>query len=62
MCRMSRPVHLPDPGVRSEPGPAAGCDVCGALAAQRERARSVGDLSKVIDCNVEMRRHPHALK
>ncbi|MFJ9619870.1 hypothetical protein [Streptomyces noursei] len=37
----------------------AGCDVCGALAKQRAAARAAGDESKVIDCNIEMRRHPH---
>ncbi|MFE0188975.1 hypothetical protein [Streptomyces sp. NPDC058989] len=42
-----------------EPQPVAGCDVCAALAVQRTAARAVGDKSKMIDCNVEMRRHPH---
>ncbi|WP_340561806.1 hypothetical protein [Streptomyces sp. GSL17-111] len=42
------------------PAPASGCDVCGALASQREAARAVMDWSKVTDCNVEIRRHPHA--
>ncbi|MFE7317358.1 hypothetical protein ACFU7T_30295 [Streptomyces sp. NPDC057555] len=59
MTGMSDPVHLPDPGVVREPRPVAGCDVCAALARQRERARAAGNWSKVSDCNVEMRRHPH---
>ncbi|MFF0790210.1 hypothetical protein [Streptomyces spiralis] len=41
------------------PDPVAGCDVCGALAAEREEARQQGDLSKVSDVNVEIRKHPH---
>lgn len=42
-----------------EPEPVPGCDVCKALAAQREDARSKGDVSKAVDCNVEIRHHPH---
>ncbi|WP_078872206.1 hypothetical protein [Streptomyces sp. NRRL S-337] len=42
-----------------DPAPVAGCDVCGALARQRVAAYAVGDRSKVSDCNVEIRRHPH---
>ncbi|MGW7108977.1 hypothetical protein ACWGHU_22735 [Streptomyces xanthophaeus] len=37
-----------------------GCDVCGALVAQRADHYRLGDLSGVVDCNVEIRRHPHA--
>lgn len=59
MTGMSDPVHLPDPGVVSEPKPVGGCDVCRALAQQRERARAVRNWSGVSDCNVELRRHPH---
>ncbi|MEU9500209.1 hypothetical protein [Streptomyces sp. NPDC048196] len=42
-----------------DPEPVDGCDVCGALARQRVAAYAVGDRSKVSDCNVEIRRHPH---
>lgn len=35
------------------------CDVCGALIEQREQARGRADMSRVSDCNVEIRRHPH---
>ncbi|MEV0370500.1 hypothetical protein AB0I10_11820 [Streptomyces sp. NPDC050636] len=62
MPRSCRPVQLKDP-VRvpePEPEPVAGCDVCLALAGQRAGARAVGDLSKVIDCNIEIGCHPHA--
>ncbi|MFE7314605.1 MULTISPECIES: hypothetical protein [unclassified Streptomyces] len=52
-------MHLPDPGAKPEAQPVAGCDVCGALERQRAQARATGDRSKVTDCNVEMRRHPH---
>ncbi|WEB42840.1 hypothetical protein MOV08_28705 [Streptomyces yunnanensis] len=62
MPRMCRPVHLPDPKPVPEPEPVTGCDVCGALVQQRAQARAVGDRSKVIDCNVELRRHPHRRK
>ncbi len=59
MPRNCRPVHLMDPVPMTEPEPIAECDVCTALAGQREGAWAVGDLTKVIDCNIEMRRHPH---
>jgi hypothetical protein len=42
------------------PEPVPGCDVCGALAIERSEARRRGDLSKVSDVNVEIRKHPHA--
>ncbi|MGW2629421.1 hypothetical protein ACWC2K_08840 [Streptomyces chattanoogensis] len=42
-----------------EPEPVAGCDVCAALAGQRAGARAIGDKTTVIDCNIEMRNHPH---
>ncbi|UKY50338.1 hypothetical protein [Streptomyces inhibens] len=59
MARNCRTVHPKDPFPVPEPEPVAGCDVCQALAGQRAGARAVGDKSKVIDCNVEIRRHPH---
>nr|WP_236680190.1 hypothetical protein [Streptomyces sp. 9-7] len=59
MARSCRPVHLMEPASRPEPAPIAGCDVCQALARQRAEAQAVGDKSRVTDCNVEMRRHPH---
>ncbi|MCK7626206.1 hypothetical protein MUU72_24385 [Streptomyces sp. RS10V-4] len=59
MSGLSGPVHLADPLAVAEPEPVAGCDVCGALARQRARARAAGDRSKATDCTVEMRRHPH---
>ncbi|GAU68538.1 Syd protein [Streptomyces sp. NBRC 110611] len=59
MPRNCRPAHLKDPLPVPEPVPVAGCDVCGALARQRAEAYTAGDKSKVIDCNVELRRHPH---
>ncbi|MCX4691081.1 hypothetical protein [Streptomyces sp. NBC_01408] len=47
------PVRDPDP---ADPD----CDVCGALVAQRAHCYRLGDLSGVVDRNVEIRRHPHA--
>lgn len=41
------------------PEPVDGCDVCDALARQRIVAQGAGDYSKVSDCNVEIRKHPH---
>ncbi|MFF9506317.1 hypothetical protein ACF1BU_02775 [Streptomyces sp. NPDC014724] len=41
------------------PSPVKGCDVCGALARQREVAWQARDMSRVTDCSVELRRHPH---
>jgi len=52
-------IELPHHDLPEEPGPAEGCDVCNALDRRRTAARQVGDMSKVTDCNVELRRHPH---
>ncbi|WP_267246126.1 hypothetical protein [Streptomyces sp. PR69] len=51
------PVELP---LRAEPEPmpVSGCAGCEELAAVRERARAVGDMTAVTDCNVYLRRHP----
>ncbi|WP_249374631.1 hypothetical protein [Streptomyces sp. I05A-00742] len=51
-------VVPPVPPVKG-PAPEPGCDVCEALARQRDAAGRAGDLSRVVDCNVELRRHPH---
>ncbi|WP_240137797.1 hypothetical protein [Streptomyces sp. MUM 178J] len=51
------PVHLLPPG--DVPDPAPGCGVCAALAQQRAAALAAGDRSKAVDCNVELRNHPH---
>lgn len=40
-----------------EPEPPADCEVCTALATQRAVAAEAGDLSRVSDCNVEIRNH-----
>ncbi|MCP9959836.1 MULTISPECIES: hypothetical protein [Streptomyces] len=51
------PVELP---LRLEPEPVSveGCAGCAELADVRDRARAVGDMTAVSDCNVRMRRHP----
>ncbi|MET9291321.1 hypothetical protein [Streptomyces sp. NPDC003077] len=41
-----------------EPTPVEGCAGCAELAAVRDRARAVGDMTTVTDCNVFLRRHP----
>jgi hypothetical protein len=60
---MTGPVHLPDPEF-SEPEPASGCDVCGALIKQWRQATEKGspahDPSHATDLAVEIGRHPHA--
>lgn len=43
----------------AEPLASEACDVCQALARQRSAARAEGNLSRVSDCNVEIRNHPH---
>ncbi|RSO28306.1 hypothetical protein DMH15_28125 [Streptomyces sp. WAC 06725] len=52
------PVELPL-RLGRDPDPEPGCDVCGALARERDTARGTGNMSKVSDVNVEIRRHPH---
>ncbi|MCL7490103.1 hypothetical protein M8I34_01300 [Streptomyces sp. MCA2] len=54
----SPPVELP---LRLEacPEPVPDCDVCSALASERNEAHARRDMSKVSDVNVEIRRHPH---
>lgn len=54
----SAPVDLPL-DQRQDPEPTTGCDVCLALDVQRTDARMRGDLSRVTDLNVEIRRHAH---
>lgn len=57
--RPDRPVVRMELFSAPDPDPVAGCDVCAALTGQRAAARAIRDKSKVIDCNVEIRRHPH---
>ncbi|MFE0426672.1 hypothetical protein [Streptomyces sp. NPDC058953] len=40
------------------PSPVPGCAACAALVAERGKARATGDMSRVSDCNVLLRRHP----
>jgi len=42
-----------------DPVPVAGCSTCQAWAAEREEARASHDWTRVSDCNVHVRRHPH---
>ncbi|WP_078624291.1 hypothetical protein [Streptomyces monomycini] len=53
----SAPVELP---LRFdlEPTPVEGCAGCAELVNVRIRARAVGDITTVTDCNVYLRRHP----
>ncbi|TGB00579.1 hypothetical protein E2651_28765 [Streptomyces sp. MZ04] len=54
----SQPVELPL-RLEGDPQPVPDCDVCGALSAERSEARTMGDMSKVSDVNIEIRNHPH---
>ncbi|MGY0067735.1 hypothetical protein ACWZEH_13085 [Streptomyces sp. QTS137] len=42
-----------------DPEPAPGCPRCRAWARERTDARGDGDWTRVSDCNVHIRRHPH---
>jgi hypothetical protein len=42
-----------------EPVPVEGCDVCGALAQQREAARRTDSPITVRQCSQELANHPH---
>ncbi|MDW4904451.1 hypothetical protein RB628_03630 [Streptomyces sp. ADMS] len=53
---MDPPVQLGLP--RADPEPPPDCDVCAALGRQRSEAAKAGDMSRVSDCNVEIRSHP----
>jgi hypothetical protein len=59
---MTQAVQLTEP-IREKPRPAAGCDVCKALAGQWRQAMEVGgpayDPSHATDLAVEIQRHPH---
>ncbi|MCC3769632.1 hypothetical protein [Streptomyces sp. UNOC14_S4] len=43
----------------SEPEGDPHCGVCTSLFKERSEAQARGDGSKVSDCNVELRNHPH---
>ncbi|WP_175410543.1 hypothetical protein [Streptomyces sp. TRM64462] len=52
------PVELPLPH-ELEPSPVEGCAACSWLVDVRTLARAQGDMSKVSDYNVLLRRHPY---
>lgn len=49
----------PEPASLERPRPVPGCVTCAALAQQRAAAAAAGDYSRVSDCDVRLRRHPH---
>ncbi|MFF4391961.1 hypothetical protein ACFY0G_35155 [Streptomyces sp. NPDC001552] len=51
-------VHVTLP--RRDPEPAPGCPQCAGAAVRRAVCRRAGDLSGVSDCDIIVRRHPHA--
>ncbi|GCD41671.1 hypothetical protein [Streptomyces paromomycinus] len=53
----SAPIELPL-RLEPEPAPVEGCAGCAELVDVRSRARAVGDITAVTDCNVYLRRHP----
>ncbi|MGW3723561.1 hypothetical protein [Streptomyces sp. NPDC000851] len=52
---MDAPITLGLP--LDQPEPPAECGVCAALVRQRQEASARGDMSRVTDCNVEIRNH-----
>ncbi|MGY5126861.1 hypothetical protein [Streptomyces nigrescens] len=54
---MTPPVYLSFPP--KPPAPAEECDLCAALVKQRTEAEGKGDFSTAVDCNIELRNHPH---
>ncbi|MFF5566064.1 hypothetical protein ACFY7Z_05805 [Streptomyces sp. NPDC012623] len=55
----TEPLELPLPShPQADPAPVEGCAGCVELANVRARARVVGDMTTVSDCNVFLRRHP----
>jgi hypothetical protein len=56
---MAATEPVPDLADLMAPAPAKDCDVCEALARQRIEAQALGEYSKLSDCNVEIRKHPH---
>ncbi|QDL71047.1 hypothetical protein DNK48_18450 [Streptomyces malaysiensis subsp. malaysiensis] len=56
----AEPVRLSLP--RRPPKLAPRCDVCAALAKQRQKARDRGTLSAATDADIELRNHPHGTK
>ncbi|MFI1017425.1 hypothetical protein [Streptomyces sp. NPDC020965] len=58
-----KPVELPMLPVPAPPAPMADCTLCGLLDAWRtahnDPRHSAYDPSSGIDCNVEIRNHPH---
>lgn len=57
--RLWRQVPQRDPFPKPDPKPAPNCAVCAALAKQRTEYYRFRDFSGVVDCNVEIRQHPH---
>ncbi|MFF0551992.1 hypothetical protein ACFYUL_23890 [Streptomyces sp. NPDC004311] len=45
-------------GNADDPEPVEDCAGCLELAAVRDRAYAVGDMTTVTDCNIYIRRHP----
>ncbi len=54
---MGAPVHVALPP--QEPDPVPGCEICADVATQRAEAKTHGDGSRLTDCNIEIRLHPH---
>jgi len=45
------------PAYEQTPKPVPGCKTCASWEQERRRAETSGDLSRAIDCRIEIRRH-----
>ncbi|MBL1094321.1 MULTISPECIES: hypothetical protein [Streptomyces] len=59
MAEYTVPRPVAPAGPELEPVPVAACDVCQALAQEREKARTHGRHLAVRSCNAVIAGHPH---
>ncbi|GAB7030854.1 hypothetical protein JCM4914_23150 [Streptomyces platensis subsp. malvinus] len=59
MVEYTVPTPVAPAGPELEPVPVAACDVCQALAREREAARAQGRRLAVRSCNAVIAGHPH---
>ncbi|MER6307710.1 hypothetical protein ACWCXK_09205 [Streptomyces sp. NPDC001739] len=59
MAEYTVPTPVTPAGPELEPVPVSACDVCQALAQEREKARTQGRRLVVRSCNAVIAGHPH---